>query len=84
MRPKRIHCSIRFSNQINSTCVRALSCTLFGGAGELASLRGSIMFGEFAGEQRAQHVGDGEAALKRGDLDPAAQRGVTSIVSRAV
>jgi hypothetical protein len=35
-------------------------------------LRASIMFGEFAREHRAQHVGDGQSALKGGDLDAAA------------
>ena len=33
------------------------------------------MFGEFAREQRAQHVGDGQSALKGGDLDAAALSG---------
>jgi hypothetical protein len=42
------------------------------------------VFGEFAREQRAQHVRDGRSALKGGDLDAAARPGVTSIVSRAV
>jgi hypothetical protein len=44
----------------------------------------SFGLGKFAREQIAQHVGDGDAAPERGDLDPAAQLGVTSMVSRAV
>src|ERR1700722_19902471 len=33
------------------------------------------MFGEFAREQRSQHVGDGHSALKGGDLDASALYG---------
>src|SRR3546814_7491770 len=35
----------------------------------------SFTVGKFTFEQRAQHVGDGLAALKGGDLDPAAHVG---------
>jgi hypothetical protein len=42
------------------------------------------MFGEFAREQRAQHVGDGQSALKGGDLERPRCPKVTSIVTRAV
>ena len=53
-----------------------LFCSRFGSEWVSSpSLRASIMFGEFAREQRAQHVGDGQSALKGGDLDAAALSG---------
>src|SRR3546814_20516655 len=40
---------------------------------ERRSWRASLGRRKFAGEQLAQHVGDGDAALERSDLDLAAQ-----------
>ena len=48
------------------------------------SWRASIDVGKGFDEKVAQHVGDGDAALERRDLDAAAQSDVTSIVNRAV
>ena len=73
-RPNLIQCSTRFSSQVSSTAVRAsgeqgAACVKAG----LPSCLSSIDCGEFAGEQVAQHVCDGLAALEGRDLDPAPQ-----------
>ena len=78
-RPNLIQCSICFSIQVSSTWVSGDVAVRWrptrGGDSCVVVHEGlSGLGGEFAREQVAQHVGDGDTAPEGGDLDAAAQR----------
>ena len=70
---------MRFSTQVSSTWVRLSDAWAIGtGPPRTRGAALPVMMGlqgsrEFAREQLAQTFGDGDPALERGDLDPAAQ-----------